>query len=105
MADVLNKVNELHEHQHGQNGMREEVGYANFSTTDATATIPSNLNYLYGAEFIPVGAPATDESFYVSGTIIADIGAIAAVSGKFTVGRTGASPTSALGFFYKLIGR
>lgn len=105
MADFNGIVNELHVHQHGQNGMREEVGYAVFNSTDATCTLPSNLNFLYGAEIIAIGAPASDELFYVSGTPDAALGCIPATSGAFTIGRTGAAKTSALKVFYKLIGR
>lgn len=106
MAD-FSIINQEHVEQHaGQKGYRESRFLAAFNSTDATSDLPLlHISQIDSVQVTAAAAPATDESFYVSETMPSS-GPLARPSDrKLTIGRTGASPTSALKVFITVKGR
>lgn len=85
----------------GQNGRVVNWGVAAFSTTDASVAVPVDMLKCDLFLAIPSAAPATDEGLYVETNAA---GLVPVAANKVTVKRTGASPTSALPFFWIAFG-
>ena len=76
-----------------------------FSTTDATGTIPinSSMKLAIPVGIVAIGTPASDEILSVSEAAHVAKGVITIASSVITIARTGASKTSGLIFAVTLI--
>lgn len=103
MAAISILNSELVQVAAGQKGYRELRGVGAFSTTDATGTIAvGGFNRIDSVTLTPATAPATDETLYCAAN---SGGTYAISSNAITIGRTGASPTSALKVCFVIKGR
>lgn len=86
----------------GGNGRQTQWGQAAFTTTGTTCTIPVHMRVVESVQITWSGAPATDETpYWADGPTN---GKFTVVNGQITIGRTGAAPTSGLGFSYEIKG-
>lgn len=103
-ATILNSVMVMD--GKGQAGFKMRRITAAWPTTAATCTLPvPGFSQVDAVSLVAVGAPASDEDQYWNDTLVGGLVSMNAANPVINLGRTGASPTSALKFCALVYGR